>query len=164
MNWRLRRAEIGDLDEIMQLENGTFGADAWSLDTMRRDLVNPQCYYLVAVAGNGETPIIGYAGLFCPDAAGEADIQTIAVAEAARRHGLGRALMRALIDEARTRSAAEVFLEVRADNPNAQNLYRSLGFQQLAVRAAYYQPEGVDAWVMRLVIGEPSTGLAEAGS
>ncbi len=164
MSWRLRRAVIGDLDEIMRLENGTFRLDAWSWDTMRRDLANPQCYYLVAVTADDGDSLVGYAGLFCPDGAGEADIQTIAVAETARRHGLGRALMQSLINEARRRAAAEVFLEVRADNPAAQNLYRSLGFQQLAVRAAYYQPEGVDAWVMRLVIHEPRTELAEAGS
>ena len=45
--------------------------------------------------------------------------------------GLGRVLMLQLIAEARQRGAREVFLEVRADNQDAQALYRSLGFAPL---------------------------------
>ncbi len=99
----------------------------------------------------------GYAGLFCPRGASEGDIQTIAVAEIARGGGLGRSLMNALIGEARKRGALQVFLEVRADNPGAQRLYETLGFEQIAVRAGYYQPDGVDANVMRLVVPAPQT-------
>jgi ribosomal protein S18 acetylase RimI-like enzyme len=42
-----------------------------------------------------------------------------------------------------------VFLEVRADNPVAQAMYTAAGFERIAVRPRYYQPDGVDAWVMR---------------
>jgi ribosomal protein S18 acetylase RimI-like enzyme len=58
--------------------------------------------------------------------------------------------MESLITEADARGAAQVFLEVRADNPNARALYDSLGFEQIAVRKNYYQPDNVDAQVMRL--------------
>ncbi len=81
---------------------------------------------------------------------GDGDIQTLAVAPEARRHGLGRTLVTALLAEAASRGAHEVFLEVRADNPNARALYDSLGFEQIAVRAKYYQPDGVDAQIMRV--------------
>ena len=97
---------------------------------------------------------------FAPRGAGEGDIQTIAVAPRARRHGLGRALMLALIGEARNRAAREVFLEVRADNPGAQTLYRALGFEEIGVRPRYYQPDGVDAIVMRLAVPTPETTIA----
>jgi ribosomal-protein-alanine N-acetyltransferase len=56
---------------------------------------------------SGPGALDGYAGLFAPRV-GTRDIQTIAVAETARRGGLGRALMNALIGEARTRRK-EVF-------------------------------------------------------
>jgi ribosomal-protein-alanine acetyltransferase len=159
MNWKLRTATVDDLDRIMQLETGTFGTDAWSRDAMRRDLVNRQCYYLVAERLGFPGELDGYAGLFAPVGALEGDIQTIAVAESARRSGLGRTLMKALIGEARKRGANEVFLEVRADNPGAHELYVTLGFQDIAVRVAYYQPDGVDAIVMRQVIPDPTTQL-----
>ena len=134
----LRRATPDDLDAIMELETGTFASDAWSRGTMRAELVSPHGYYLVAEATAGGA-IAGYAGLLAPAHSGQADIQTIAVASASRRNGLGRALVVALLDEARRRHAAEVFLEVRADNPNAQSLYTALGFTQIAGRPRYYQ-------------------------
>lgn len=145
----IRRATVDDLDAIMELETSTFVSDAWSPETMRAELVSPHGYYLVADPAPGATAIAGYAGLLAPADSGQADIQTIAVAPAARRHGLGRALMVALLDEARRRGALDVFLEVRADNPNARALYNSLGFEQIAVRPRYYQPDGVDAQIMR---------------
>lgn len=157
MTWQLRRARPDDLGRIMELETGTFGSDAWSSDAMLSDLRNQQCYYLVADRAGLPGEIDGYAGLFAPQGAHEGDIQTIAVAESARRNGLGRALMNALIAEARKRGAVEVFLEVRADNPGPKRLYEALGFEEIAVRVGYYQPDNVDAIVMRLRVPDPVT-------
>jgi ribosomal-protein-alanine N-acetyltransferase len=150
----LRRATPADLDAIMLLESSTFDSDAWSRSTMAAELAGPHGYYLVVdgpIDGPADgVPLAGYAGLLAPEGSGQGDIQTIAVAPEARRRGLGRALMVALLDEARRRAATEVFLEVRADNPNAEALYVSLGFEQIAVRPNYYQPDGVDAHIMRV--------------
>lgn len=163
MTWHLRRAGVDDLDAIMQIESTVFGTDAWSRESMRSELADKHSYYLVATSWSSEapnSPIDAYAGLRAPLRQPQADIQTIAVAEHARRHGLGRTLMLRMIEEARDRGARELFLEVRADNPNAQSLYESLGFEAIAVRPQYYQPDGVDAIVMRLTIPEPTVSLA----
>lgn len=162
MVWQLRRAHGDDLDGIMALETGIFVSDAWSPEMMARDIQDPGCYYLVAFHPDSPGRIVAYAGLLSPHGALEADIQTIAVAEEARGHGLGRTLMLSLIGEARNRGAREVFLEVRADNPQAQRLYQRLGFEELGIRKGYYQPDNVDALVMRLRIPEPVTQLADA--
>jgi ribosomal-protein-alanine N-acetyltransferase len=150
----LRRATLDDLDAIMQLETSTFASDAWSRGTMRAELGSRHGHYLVAepAPGHPDAAIAGYAGLLAPAGSGQADIQTIAVAPDARRRGLGRVLMVALLTEARERRATEVFLEVRADNPSARALYVSLGFEQIAVRPNYYQPDGVDAHIMKAVL------------
>jgi ribosomal-protein-alanine N-acetyltransferase len=150
MSWLLRRATDADVPGIMVLENAIFPDDSWSESTMLREVADPNGYYLVAEhpeAMPGE-PIDGYAGLLAPRGTGDADIQTIAVAERARRRGLGRALVLALIAEADRREAERVFLEVRADNAAAQRLYASLGFEQVAVRRRYYRG-GMDALVLR---------------
>jgi ribosomal-protein-alanine acetyltransferase len=157
--WQLRRATPEDLDAIMLIEDAVFTPDAWSRDSMRNELALRDGYYLVAFPVGRPEQIDAYAGLFAPHRAPSADIQTIAVAEAARRGGLGRVLMRQLIAEARQRGAEEVFLEVRADNESAQNLYRSLGFEQLAVRKGYYKG-GIDAIVMRLALETPKVSPA----
>lgn len=160
MTWQLRRAAIGDLDAIMRLETGIFGSDAWSAASMRSELASKNTYYLVAERLDSPGQVDGYAGLLAPSGAKEGDIQTIAVAENARRGGLGRTLVQTLVEEARKRGATEVFLEVRADNPGAQSLYTKLGFVEIAVRPRYYQPDGVDAIVMTLAIAEPKLSPA----
>lgn len=144
----------------MVLENALFTTDAWSRQTMRAELLDQHGYYLVAFPPDEPARIEGYAGLRAPLRAQQADIQTIGVAPASRRQGLGRVLMLRLIDEARERGSTEVFLEVRADNPGAQSLYESLGFEPIAVRPKYYQPDGVDAIIMCLTIPEPRTVVA----
>jgi ribosomal-protein-alanine N-acetyltransferase len=152
MAFELRAATSDDLDAIMALETATFGSDAWSADSMASELASEHTYYLFAFEPDAPDVLAGYGGLLAPRGSGDGDIQTLAVAEGARRRGLGRELVTNLIAEAATRGADEVFLEVRADNPNARALYDSLGFEQIAVRAKYYQPDGVDAQIMRLTL------------
>lgn len=159
MTWQLRRATPDDLDTIMSIESSTFAEDAWSPATMRAELAGRNGYYLVAFPPQHPERVEAYAGLRAPRRVPQADIQTIAVVESARRRGLGRVLMLRMIAEARERGAEELFLEVRADNPGAQALYSSLGFEQIAQRPNYYGA-GLDALVMRLAIASPETTLA----
>ncbi len=151
MAWQLRRALPTDIDSIMLLETNTFSTDAWSTDIMLGELRSDLCWYVVAFRPETPEVIEAYAGLHAPRNSGSADIQTIAVAPESRRSGLGRLIVRTLVNEAMKRGATEVFLEVRADNPAAENLYLSLGFEKIAVRTRYYQPDNVDAIVMRLI-------------
>jgi len=147
MTWRLRPATLADLDDIETLENATFPTDAWSRALLAAELDGPHGHYLAAVDDAGA--LLGYAGLLAPRGSGQGDVQTIAVAASARRRGIGAALLDALLAEARARQAPEVFLEVRADNPAAQALYETRGFERIGIRPAYYQPDGVDAVIMK---------------
>ena len=79
--------------------------------------------------------------------AGEAELLTLAVPEAARRRGLGARLLAAFEAEARARGAAEAFLEVASDNAGARALYAGAGWAELGRRRDYYAP-GVDALVL----------------
>lgn len=143
----VRRAAAEDLDAIMRLERTSFPTDAWSEAMMREELSSPHGWYIVdEEAGR----LVGYAGLRAVAGAGDADVQTITVAEGSRGHGRGRGLLRALLEEASRRAVHSVFLEVRADNPVAQALYASEGFIEIGRKPRYYQPDDVDAVVMRL--------------
>jgi ribosomal-protein-alanine N-acetyltransferase len=142
-----RHATIDDLDGIMLLERAAFPTDAWSDAMMSAELASPHNWYVVVEEAGR---LVGYAGLRAPRGAPDADIQTITISEADRGHGRGRALLTTLLREAARRGAGEVFLEVRADNPVAQSLYASEGFAELGRRPRYYQPDDVDAIVMRL--------------
>lgn len=143
----LRAATPADIDGIMAIENASFPTDAWSAESMAAELASPHNRYLVDEA---EGVIVGYGGVRALQGGADADIQTIAFDAAHRGRGLGRALLRALLDAASARGAREVFLEVRADNPGAHGLYVSEGFEEIARRPRYYQPDDVDAIVMKL--------------
>ncbi len=84
-------------------------------------------------------------------AADELEIHTIAVAEHARRGGHGIKLLRALEAAATTRGARQAFLEVRASNNAARQLYLSAGYTVTGQRPGYYH-DGEDAIVMHRVL------------
>ena len=152
----LRDMTPEDVPTVNALEQRLFPADAWPLHMFFDELSQTDTRrYLVAEAASG---IVGYAGLMCIEPI--ADVQTIAVVPEYEGRGIGTTLLTALIEEARRRRAADVLLEVRADNPRAQQLYVRFGFEQIHIRPRYYR-DGVDALIMRLQLaGEPGEGTA----
>ncbi|MFO1510939.1 MAG: ribosomal protein S18-alanine N-acetyltransferase [Steroidobacteraceae bacterium] len=84
--------------------------------------------------------------------AGEAHILNLCVRETMRGRGIGRTLLRQLLDLAVEAGVEDAFLEVRPSNLAAIRLYQSLGFVQVGVRKGYYQAAGgrEDATVLRL--------------
>ncbi len=88
--------------------------------------------------------------------ADEAEILTIAVRQKNRRSGIGWRLMIAVLGRLRAEGARTLFLEVDESNSAAIALYRKLGFEHVAERAAYYDRQGGSksaALVMRLDLG-----------
>lgn len=143
----LRDATPDDLGAIMAIEQRSFPTDAWSAESMAAELASPHGRYLV---DEHDGLVVGYGGVRALHGSADADIQTIALLAEHRGRGCGRALLRALLSAAAERGAREVFLEVRADNPTAEGLYRAEGFDEIGRRPRYYQPDDVDAIVMRL--------------
>ncbi|HEY0247417.1 MAG TPA: ribosomal protein S18-alanine N-acetyltransferase [Gryllotalpicola sp.] len=150
--WTLRRATLDDLDRLAALEATIFVNDAWPHELWRAELTSPHTWYLVVVPVDAPAEVLGYAGLLALPGADDGDVQTIGLSPELRGHGVGRELMRQLHEEARRRGVREMFLDVRVDNPVAQSLYRSFGYERIGVRRGYYQPDNVDALVMRLAL------------
>ena len=96
-----------------------------------------------ARVGEREFRIVAYGVLML--APGEAQILNVSVVPDARREGLGRALLRSFVDDARRCRAEQIFLEVRASNVGAMALYVSEGFAAVARRADYYPGATADA-------------------
>ena len=145
MSAPVRTATAADLADVMRIERDSFPTDAWSEAMMRDALRDGDAF--VAEDDRG---VVGYGAVLAPAGSGDADVLTIAVAEPARGEGTGAALLERMVATARERRAQRVFLEVRADNPVAQRLYETRGFGVVGRRPRYYQPDGVDAIVMRL--------------
>ncbi|MGG5753419.1 ribosomal protein S18-alanine N-acetyltransferase [Zafaria sp. Z1313] len=140
-----------DIPVVHALEERLFPEDAWPLSMFHDELGQTDTRrYWVAEAG-GE--IVGYCGLMC--VLPLADVQTIAVVPEHEGRGIGSALLAGLVAEARARGAGDVLLEVRADNPRAQELYTRFGFEHIHTRRGYY-PGGTDALIMRLTLADPT--------
>ncbi len=150
----LREAHWTDIPSLAVLERDLFAHDAWAEPTWWAELAGrPRRDYVVLTDADG---ILGYAGL---DHGGDvADVMTVAVAPRRQGRGIGGRLLDELERRARSRGAASVLLEVRADNDAARRLYARAGYELLSTRRRYYQPGDVDALVMRKLLLQRETG------
>jgi ribosomal-protein-alanine N-acetyltransferase len=80
----------------------------------------------------------------------EAHIATIATHPDFRQRGIGERLMVAALLSARAEGGKIAFLEVRASNLAAQNLYRKYRFIVTGRRPRYYRDNSEDAVLMTL--------------
>ncbi|MGB3763114.1 MAG: ribosomal protein S18-alanine N-acetyltransferase [Ornithinimicrobium sp.] len=143
-----------DLESVAALEEQIYPDTAWTLQTWWAELAQrPRRHYVVAESnerGGSGTALTGYAGL---DVNGDnADVMTIAVAPAHRGTGVGAALLQRLHTVAAGQGVTAMLLEVRADNAAARALYDKYGYEHVHTRRGYYQPDGVDAAVLRSVV------------
>jgi ribosomal-protein-alanine N-acetyltransferase len=132
-----------DAPRCAELERMLFaGDDPWSAQSFREELRAGYHY----VAARIDETLVGYAGIGV--LGDEAEVHTLGVDPAHQGSGIGRALLRALLEVADAAHAA-VFLEVRTDNDPAHALYASEGFAVVGLRRRYYAPSGADAHTMR---------------
>ena len=118
-------------------------AQRWGDGEFHSLLAQPAVFGFVARQTTGlfKPPLAGF--VLSREAAGEAEILTIAVSQKLQRTGLGWRLMQAAMRETRNRGGSTLFLEVDDGNQSALGLYRKLGFEKVGERPAYYTgPDG----------------------
>lgn len=120
-----------DLDLVAGMEKSLY-AFPWSLGNFRDSL---NAGYGCWVACHGEQ-VVAYAILMV--ALDEAHLLNIAVDSGWQNRGIGRAFLDFMLASAREAKCQIVYLEVRPTNASARHLYRSAGFQQIAIRPSYY--------------------------
>lgn len=132
-----------DVDGMHAIEEATF-ASPWSRQSIEAELHNPCARYLVA-RENGE--VTGYAGMWL--VIDEGHVTNVAVREDRRGMGLGKELMKRLIQLAADSGMIWMTLEVRRSNKVAQNMYHGFGFVDVGYRKRYYE-NNEDALLMGL--------------
>lgn len=142
---RLRTAELGDLSDVVRLENISFSSP-WPEVSIREELARREGGAFLAVELDGK--LAGYAGAWI--FAGEAHICTIAVDPEQRRQGLAELLMLGLLRRAQDFRVEYALLEYRVTNCPAAELYRKLGFTYVHTRKRYYADNNEDAVVVAL--------------
>ena len=132
-----------DLVTVHALEKASYADDPWSLAQFKEELAGKDRMYLVA---EKDKKVIGFAGVM--HRGDTCDVLTLTVDSTLRRQGIGREMLRRLIDWSRNKKVPAMMLEVRAGNDEATPLYTSFGFVAISKRPNYYGP-GVTAIVMR---------------
>lgn len=138
----VRRAVNVDLDAMLVLETQSFSSDRLSRAQYRRHLDSDSALILVASIRH---QLQGNAVLFFRRKSRKARLYSLATLPEARGHGVGGALLDAVMHAASRRGCAALRLEVRKDNAAAIRLYERRGFRRIGEYARYYE-DGADAW------------------
>jgi ribosomal-protein-alanine acetyltransferase len=141
---RIRSAVVTDVLAVAAFEKAMFGLDAWTTPGVTDELDPERRRALVAET---DAAFLGYA--VAAVAGDTADLHRIAVAPAARRQGVARALLTELREVCRADGATRMLLEVSAANEGALAFYAAQGWVDLDRRPRYYR-DGSDARVLSL--------------
>jgi len=144
---KIRPFSLDDLHAVMKIQKACKLIAAWRPRDYGQLADDPMGIFLVAEREGREGPqLVGFSVFYRVDT--EAELWNIAVAPACRRQGVARALLREACRRLSRAGAQKLFLEVRASNLPAVELYRSLDFAPLARRKDYYQDPTEDALVL----------------
>jgi ribosomal-protein-alanine N-acetyltransferase len=135
LTFTLRPACAADAPALEEIETESFPDASWKAN----DFLRYECW-----VAEHEGVIAGFL-VSRATAPPEREILNLAVAPRFRRSGAATLLL-----QQELKSAANLFLEVRESNQAARNLYKKLGFQEIARRKAYYRNPLESAIVMQL--------------
>ncbi len=140
MQAQIRPAVPSDLDAIAAIEDAGM-RNGWNRAQLAEEFGNSKSRILVArLKGQVAGHVVGWR------IAGEVHILDVCVAPSARRQGIGKQLVSALLKAC---GPGDALLEVRKSNVPAIALYTRMGFEEVGRRPRYYS-DGEDALLMTL--------------
>jgi [ribosomal protein S18]-alanine N-acetyltransferase len=138
-------AGVDDAPELAEIEGSCVGS-GWSERAFAREAEAAGSSLVVLRAPRaGDRAFVVAAYVASRVAADEMELLSLAVRPEWRRLGLGRWLVNLALSMAMRRGALKAFLEVRAGNEAARQLYGLLGFQEADRRPRYYREPVDDA-------------------
>ncbi len=143
-------AKLSDLDEIVEIENRSY-AFPWSRSVLLAEIDGKEFSYVYVTRLQQNLDfsgkIIGY--IYFWVVSDEMHILNIAVDPDYRGYGCAKCMVQFALDFGQERGARSAFLEVRASNKAARQLYARLGFERIGIRKKYYSNDKEDAYVMK---------------
>ncbi len=154
--YRIRAFQKSDFETLWRIDQACFDPElAYSRFELAVYMRRPGSFTLVAeksptqceaANGSGTAPILGFIVAECRRKTGH--IITIDVIEAARRAGIGSALLEAAEERLKMAGAAAVELETPVDNSTAIRFYKRKGYFVEKTVSGYYSHR-LDALLMR---------------
>jgi ribosomal-protein-alanine N-acetyltransferase len=146
MTVEIRQMELEDLPSVVEIDQMSFSLP-WPEGSFRYEVAkNKAARCLVAEAEDHRIAAMIVSWIIVD----EVHIATFATHKDFRRQGIGSALLRAALEDARGKGAVRAMLEVREGNAAAQEMYRKFGFDVTGRRPHYYRDNGETALLMTL--------------
>lgn len=143
------------LDAVLAIEQSAY-SHPWTRGNFTDSVAAGYHLAVLLEHDQGRERVIGY--LVAMEGVDEVHLLNITVAPAWQGQGLGTRLLQALCDWSRQRQAQWLWLEVRASNSRAQQVYQHFGFKRVGERKRYYPlapGRREDAVVMSLLLRAP---------
>ena len=142
----IRKIRPADLDRIQEIEEASFGTDAYDRNLFAEFYRKCGDLFLVAERRSG---ICGY--MVTCIRGDRAEIVSIAVDPPSRGKGAASALMSSTLRRLRRRRVARLVLMVKVTNAPARAFYEKYGFHKVRVVRGYYE-DGSDGMLMARVV------------
>jgi ribosomal-protein-alanine N-acetyltransferase len=144
--------QYGDLDQVLAIERAAYSFP-WTRGNFIDSLASG---YLAELLVQRTGALVGY--YVAMRGANEMHLLNLTVAPAQQRRGHARTLLDALAHRCRTvEHVQQLWLEVRASNARARQIYARRGFAEVGLRRGYYPADKAqreDAIVMSLTLQE----------
>jgi ribosomal-protein-alanine N-acetyltransferase len=129
--YQFRPMQMDDLDAIMVIEPHIYPYP-WTRGNFSDSLSSGYSAWVLV----SNEQIIAYSLMMM--VLDEAHLLNLSVAKDYQKQGLGRLLLEYMVGIAKNNQMANIFLEVRPSNISAIALYVNMGFNEMAIRRAYY--------------------------
>lgn len=133
-----------DLEGVIEVEAASF-TNPWTRDMYSWELRNRSVCHILIVR-NEDCWVAGFCAFWI--VFDEMHINNLALRPQFRAQGIGTALLRHALGDARELGARRATLEVRASNDPARRLYARLGFYVAGTRRNYYTNPVEDALIL----------------
>jgi ribosomal-protein-alanine N-acetyltransferase len=147
-NYRIQDMKVMHLLSVLEIEQESFHTP-WPYGAFLEDISSEKAITLVVLdedSLSSNPHVLGYGIAWV--IFDELHIGNIAIRKRLRRKGIGERLVGELLSRGEERGIKLATLEVRISNVPAVQLYKKIGFHEVAIRKGYYQPDGEDALVM----------------
>jgi ribosomal-protein-alanine N-acetyltransferase len=138
----IRHCRLRDLDRILEIEEASFGRDAYDRNLFAEFFDKCRKLFLVA---ERRSKVYGY--MITCIRGDRAEVVSIAVDPEFRGRGAASALMESTLRRLRRRKAARLALMVKVSNGPARAFYMKYGFHKTRLVRKYYE-DGADGVLM----------------
>ena len=126
------KMNLDDLNIISPILQSDFD-DFWNENILKSELENENSYYIVAKENDD---IVGFGGLW--KSIDDIHITNIVTKKIFRNKGIGKTILKELINHSKKFGYNVITLEVNENNTPAISLYKKFGFKEIGIRKKYY--------------------------